>query len=311
MKYLKIVVINLIFLTVLYQMLEFTCFFLEVKRSYPLCAGNRSFKQFLTDNITGCYLLKYKSFDKNYKDLQFRKVEGSEFSDKKPIVIFGCSFAYGASLGDNQTVSYKLSKYLSRKVYNRAISGWGPQDMLYQVQRPDFYDTVKEEPEAVIYIFMCGHSYRIYREVWSLETQTFYKLSNNKLVQSFFHAGQPFYGFLARKIRYFWAENIWNDSSRQNEINNFAIAHFLTAKNEMEKHWKNTKYYILDYSNSYNESQLLNELNNKGYSVIYADSLTNENLHQLKYHISESDEHPNEKAWNLLTPLIANELHLN
>lgn len=310
MKYLKIVIINLLVLTLLYQILEISCFFIELTRSYKNCNDNRTFWEYTVDNLTKYYPIKYKSFDKTYENLYFRETAGSEFSDKQPILIFGCSYAFGAKLKENQTFSYKLSKYLHRKVYNRANNGWGPQNMLYQVQRPDFYNIVKETPAAVIYVFMDGHLYRTYREVWTFENQTFYKYSNGKLVQSPFKAGQPLYGYVARKIRYLYAENTWHNPNKYNEVNKFFTDHFLSAKQEMDKHWENTKYYILVYSCNEIEKQMLNNLNNKGFKVIYTSNLTDKNLNTIEYQISKNDMHPNENAWNLLTPLIANQLNL-
>ncbi len=306
----KILLINILILAVFYQIAEFSCFLCELKRAYPYCGSGRQFSQFALDNIKSNYLLKYKSFDKNYNNLTFRKTAGSQFSSKKPVVIFGCSYAYGANLNEEQIFSYKLSKYLSRKVYNRAYSGWGPQNMLYQVRRADFYNTVKEEPEAVIYLFMDGHLYRTLREVWTFENQIFFNYSNDKLTQSPFSAGGPFYGYLARKIRYFVAENIWRNDDKFDNLCKFLSAHFISAKKETEKYWKNTKYYILVYCCNEIEKQMLDELNNKGIEVIYVSELTNENILTKKYQISDTDMHPNERAWDLLTPLIAQKLNL-
>lgn len=310
LKTFKILLINILILAVFYQIAEFSCFLCELKRAYPYCANGRNFSQFALNNIKSNYLLKYKSFDKNYEQIKFRKVEGEQFSTRKPIVIFGCSYAYGASLEDEQTFSYKLSKYLSRKVYNRAYSGWGPQDMLYQVRRADFYNTVKEEPAAIIYVFMDGHLYRTLREVWTFENQVFYDYSNDKLIQSPFSAGGFLYGYLARKIRYFWAESIWREDNKFVRLRKFLSLHFISTKEETEKHWKNTKYYILVYCCNEIEKQMLDKFENNGFEVIYVSELTNENILTKKYQISDTDMHPNEKAWDLLTPLIAQKLNL-
>lgn len=304
------VLINIFVLVILYQIAELACYIAELKRAYPYCANGRSFKEFALNNIQHCYLLKYKSFEQNYEQIHFRKIAGSQFLNRKPVVIFGCSFAYGVGLDEEQTFSYKLSEYLSRKVYNRANSGWGPQDMLYQLSRDDFYNTVKEEPAAVIYVFMDGHLYRTMREVWTFENQIFYKNVKNGLKKSNFSSGGFLYGYLARKIRYILAENTWKNEKKFAQNSRFLTEHFLSAKQEADKHWKNTKYYILVYSCSQIEKLILDELNHKGFEVIYATELTNVNIQTTEYQLSETDMHPNEKAWNLLTPLIAQKLDL-
>lgn len=76
------------------------------------------------------YGKKLQTFNDTYEQRNYFSVEnryktvGSK--NKKPVVIFGCSFAYGEYLKDNQTFGYKLSKQTGRTVYNFAYSGWGP-----------------------------------------------------------------------------------------------------------------------------------------------------------------------------------------
>lgn len=293
-----------------YQTAEIACFFSELKRAYPYCSGGRNFKEFVLSNFQYRFQQKYKSFEQNYEEILFRETEGSQFSTQKPIVIFGCSFAYGFGLDKEQTFHYKLSKYLSRKVYNRSNSGWGPQDMLYQLRRADFYNIVKEEPAAVIYIFMDGHLYRTMREVWTFENQIFYKKLNNMLIKSNFSSGGFLYGYLARKIRYICAENTWKNEKKFTQNSRFLTEHFLSAKREADKHWKDTKYYILVYSCSQIEKLILDEFKHKGFEIIYVSELTDVNIQTTDYQLSETDMHPNEKAWDLLTPLIAQKLDL-
>lgn len=313
MKYLKILVINVVIVTICYQLLEVSCFFISLKNSYLQCNNGRTFSQYVFDNFNGLYSRKYVSFDELYKNLDFRNVVGSEYNKKKPIVIFGCSFAYGASLQEKQTFSYKLSQCLKRKVYNRAYPGWGPQDMLYQLRRADFYnETVTEEPEAVIYLFFNGHSCRLYREVWFFESQIFYRNSKNKLVLSPYSAGSPLYGYLAKSFRRSIVDDFVFQQKNFENIREFLAEHFISAKEEMQKHWKNTKFYILVYSCEQDiEKPVLDNLKNQGFKVIFIEDLTPINYDTSNYHISEFDSHPNEKAWDLLTPLIAKKLEMN
>ena len=48
---------------------------------------------------------------------------GDFYSKKKPIVVMGCSYAFGQGLKDKQTFSYKLSKKAKRPVFNWSIGG--------------------------------------------------------------------------------------------------------------------------------------------------------------------------------------------
>ena len=65
---------------------------------------------------------------------------------KKPIILFGCSYAYGYQLEREQTLTYKLAQNAKIPVYNRAFTGWGIQHMLYQSKIEKLYE-ILPEPE--------------------------------------------------------------------------------------------------------------------------------------------------------------------
>lgn len=309
MRKFRLLLINTFIIICIYQILEIVCFGFELHRAYPFCGNGRTFSQFIKDNIK-MFDNKAVNYDSYYKRVKFRPVFGQDYNNKKPILIFGCSYAYGWGLEDNQTFSYKLSEYTKRKVYNRAYSGWGPQNMLYQLRRDDFYNTVPEEPEYIIYVYMNGHSYRVFREVWSFENQLFYRYSDDKLEKSVFSSGGVLYGFIARKIRYIIAECITNIPCFKNHTEDIVIKHFIESRDEASKHWKNTKYAVFFYSYNGNETGIVSKLKDRGFDVIRYCELTNENINSLEYMVSKYDMHPNEKAWDLFTPLISEKLNL-
>lgn len=310
-NFIKIIITNFIIIFFLFQFAEISCFVYGLKKAYLFCNNGISFAHYVKSNIP-IYKEKYLSFDKAFKKLPFRETVGTNYKNKKPIVLFGCSFAYGAGLQYNQTLDYYLSNLTKRKIYNRAWCGWGVQDMLYQVRKPEFFkDIVEEEPEYVLYLYMCDHFERLYREVWYFDTQIFYKNKNGKLQEeSFFKAGSIFYGYSAKALRNFLATKYFNNPNKKEEQKNFLSQHFIESKNEMSKHWKNTKYCILVYSFYSEVYETLRELEKYGFKVIFLDNLTNIDFLTEEYQIAKNDLHPNEKAWKLLAPLIAKETNL-
>lgn len=311
MKYIKILFINFFIIFCIYQLLEVIFFGIDLFRSYPYCNKDRTIKQYIIDNFRDCYLQKYIKFETNYKKLPFRPISGKQYINKKPILIFGCSYAYGFYLDDTETISYKLSEYTKRKVYNRSFPGWGPQDMLYQLKRKDFYNIVQEEPEYIVYIFINGHSYRIFREVWTFEVQTFYRKTKDRLKESIFKSGGFLYGYIARTIRYQIGQYLTTNPKNLKFTEDMLLSHFTESKKEAQKHWKNTKYIILVYDYNNYEKNIIEKLKDEGFEIIFAEDLTDINLKMPEYQLSEHDTHPNEKAWNLLVPLLSKRLKLN
>ena len=90
----------------------------------------------------------------------------------------------------------------------------------------------------------------------------------------------------------------------------------MESKKEVEKHWKNVKFVIFDYESDSlwfnNSPNVLNEANveklrQDGFIVIKTSELTDKKLGE-GYYISKDDQHPNEAAWNLITPLFVKKL---
>ena len=244
-----------------------------------------------------------------------RKTFGLEYNSRH-VVVFGCSFAYGYNLKDEQTFTYKLSELIKRPVYNQAFTGWGIQHMLYQSKLSDLYNKIKD-PEYVIFIYIPDHLRRLYLMSfcsWNILNDEFnlrYKDVNGHLEEikndnTFLNQFKRLY--LVNEIQNKLASNYARDEKNKEEVYNFALKHFIESKNEMQKHWKDTKYVILFYLDYYESEKFKADLEKAGYIVINANKLTDENLMSDKY--MQTNIHPNEAAWDLLTPLIAERLKL-
>ena len=91
----------------------------------------------LEANNTVNYRTKYTIL-KDFNTTIYRNSFISEKTDKKPVIWFGCSFAEGAGLEDNQTPCYKISQLTGRSCINRSKGATGTQFMYYQLLNPDF-----------------------------------------------------------------------------------------------------------------------------------------------------------------------------
>lgn len=156
-KTIKIVLYNLIGLLFIAFIVNFILFYIEYTnfdKNIPISLVCEEYKNFMTRDIS-----VENSRQMLITSDEFRPVE-NEKSKKAPIVLFGCSFTYGAELENNQTFSYKLAQKTGRPVYNRGLNGLGVQHMLFQLQDKSFYEIIPK-PEYVVYVFMEGHIQRI------------------------------------------------------------------------------------------------------------------------------------------------------
>lgn len=256
-------------------------------------------------------------FDLEYvNDHSFRKPDGIDKNYKKPpIVLFGCSFTYGYKLNDDQTISHFLSEMSKRPVYNRGHNSWGLPHLVYQLSREDFYQNVPE-PEYLIYVFS-KHSIQMFYDyvfqLWDTNICLRYKEKNGKLIRvenpPKFIQGSYLLKIFYRKL----AENSYNCKFSDKD-ENLAVLHFVTAKNEAQKHWKNTKYVVL-FLDKITETEgfqdkLQSDLKKEGFVVLNAEDLTGFSDIPKKYRVQPDDPHPGEKYWQHLVPALIKKLNL-
>lgn len=264
------------------------------------------------------YFQKVSNFEENYQEIktsQFRKPEGVTYK-KKPIIIFGCSFAYGSGLSDNQTFGYKLSHFSKRPVYNRAFSGWGIQHMLYQIRKDSFYKEVRE-PEYVIYVFIDDHIRRMYLDIFDPSHKSIYlryKEKKGKLIER-----KPLFPFLwcfysVNQYQLVKACKINDKIENEDKNFNFMKKMLLESKREIDKKYPKEKFIIIKYGTHmeepswYIKTDRWKELEKEGFIVLDTNELTRKDLSSKKYCLE--DNHPNEKAWDLIVPKLVEKLKL-
>ena len=98
--------------------------------------------------------------------------------------MLGCSYAWSTGLKDNETFQYLLEKYTGRKVFNRAIRGYGIQHALYYLKHN--IELLKNQndyttPKYVIYTFIEDHIFRLLKPNDFFDIYLmFYKYDKNK-----------------------------------------------------------------------------------------------------------------------------------
>ena len=266
---------------------------------------------------------KYKFYNKTItlkearKNLtRLREPSGLNYKNKHKIMLFGCSFVYGYELNENQTIGYKLSNFLKIPVYNRAMVGGNPQELWYQVAAEGSEDFYNEVPltDTYIYTIIDSHFERIYNfyPVYTYRHPLNYLTSKGELKRDIQQSLllnllkiSYSYRFIEQKIKYNF---LTNKDNYPKIINNTAL-YLIESKKELEKRNKQKiNFIVLFYDKIRYEKELEQKLKENGIHVIKTKDLTKEDLKSLKYTLSKTNKHPNEAAWDLLTPLIAKEI---
>lgn len=243
-----------------------------------------------------------------------RKPIGTQYK-KEPIILFGCSFAYGEYLNEEQTFGYKLSKITKRPVYNRAFDSYGLQHMFYQSSLPEFYYNVPKS-NTVIYIFMYDHYRRMLSKTFALSNPNLYlhyKYKNNNLLIDNYDdilINCINYSYTIRAIKGFFKSIYMQNPNNADKITEEALTYFIKTRENLENHWNiKVNFIVFFYDENPLDKILIQKLKKNNFMVITTKELTTQDLYEQKYRIKD-DPHPNETSWNLLTPLFVQKVQM-
>ncbi len=258
-----------------------------------------------------------------YEKRNFRPVMNPD-SKKESIIIFGCSYAYGYVFNNNQTISYVMSKYSDRPIYNKAMNCWGIQHAIYQLKDKNFYKEIKTKPKYIFYVLMdnSGHYERLYYtafpDITANNYYLTYKQSGNNLTErkpflNLYYNFAIFRHIQNKIIKSRVDKNFWESPQKENF--NLFILHFKTVNKliktlwgseEDEKNGTSPQLIILTFENTKKE-YWQNELEKEGIKIIdIADTIGIHDLIDLKKGLFEPEicSHPNGKLWEKLVPKL-------
>lgn len=292
-KIIKIILCNILVGLVILGILE-VGLYLNYKKNHP--------------EIT--YSIKEVSYDKVLDYYNERPVQGKEYS-KQPIILAGCSFAYGQNLENEETFGYKLAHITKRPVYNFSLPGKGFQHNLYFIQNK-MYENNINNPEYFVYIMMSDQIRRLYTTVCLHDYTAFpeYKLDkNNKL-----YLKRNTYPFYKQFYVYYFFNNLYYTyiGYKNYKEHSVLVREYLREiKSAIKKDFPDIKFVVLfygDYEKYYNLD--LYELEKEDFIFVHTQDLSSVNIFADEYHLTPTDFHPNEKAWDILTPEFAKALNL-
>ncbi len=297
MKYLKVIIVNILLLILVFFLSDYLFvrkLVYHQKQAYPL--RKYIFSRWFYQNTYLDDIYIYNRETKNIKHLNERRYRTPlNVQDKNsPILIFGCSFAYGYRLSPDKNFSGQLAKYLQKEtIVNRALVSHSVQLMLYQLENPLFYNLYPKS-KLIIYVYIPDHIRRLYVGV---STDSFTKddiLYEMKAGRLQLKKGYKLYcrAYLINLMYKHLVSKIEEKTKRE-----FLIEHFKAASIAIRSHYGNIPFIVLNYS--YEPMDLPDEID-----VISLKDLSDKNFLAKEYRVSENDEHPNAKAWQEITPLF-------
>ncbi len=315
-KFLKLIFINLILLILLLFILEVLSFIKLAETYNEKLDVYNTFEYF-----------KYKRIYNKTRENNPYKFRPIEYRNphKRPILLFGCSYTYGHTLKDNETLSRKLEDYTNRTVINRGFNGEGASLIYFQASDPIIMKNIerslippktKEKDvntdfEYIIYTFISGHPKRNFLYKINIFDRYFnlrYELKNNKLERriikhTLLHSSYTF------KLFYNFINNKFIPSNTYQEL--VFKAEIEESFKLLKKYYPNSKIAIIIYPDGQNDiyinkaSQILKDFKDVTFIKV-ADYIPD--IYDDKYWLYN---HPSPYALDKLVPIIAKELNIN
>lgn len=264
------------------------------------------------------YFVTKKDFSiENLKESMRKPFGTNKNYKKRPILIYGCSFAYGDNLPKEETFGSLLSEKSKRPVYNFAMPARGLQHALFLLKNDE---KVTPTPEYIFYIFISDHARRMYMNCNKIDNckYIYYHLKNGKMVlqKNKYDLSERFYtSKYLKETFYFYSKNLFEE-----KIYKDVKSYFLAIQEAAKERYPNTKLVIINYGTDNIKilnSQRENELKKDGIEIINLrkeiKDKFNKDLKDDEYRISpEKDvyKHPNGKAWDLISDYLCEKYKL-
>ena len=296
---LKRVFINILLIFVVLVSVEFYSF-------YKTKIENDNFKK-QADQLEANNTRKYKTKYRLLKPFNTTIYRNSFIKNKsKNILWFGCSFAEGAGLNDNQTPCFKISELTGKSCINKAKGATGTQFMYYQINDENIMNDAKSA-DYVIYTFIWNHIQRLYNYQVNPLIDMFnlrYKIIDGNLVDITPQFNLLYSSFFVKRF----LNKIVYEQAKE-ESYNFKLFNKIMKEtyNISQKRYPNSKFIFIEFpelSRKELPDYEVKELESYGIKVIKVKDIIGDiDIYDKKYWLPDNI-HPTEHAWDLILPII-------
>lgn len=301
MSKLKIILVNLMIFLVAFFSIDYIVY-KQQDKIYNLHIG---YFQNLTKKIAVS-----DEYDKTYikERIQFRPALNENNTEKRSIVLTGCSFVYGQYLNENEILSYKIAQLVENPVYNLGVISKAINTTISLLQYGAFEKEVKIEPSLVIYTYADFQLLRLIMPNMPFEDNEFmFKINDNKLERK----RPPF--IISRFISLSVLRNkLYEFTKRHSKIyreylKKLLKLHFLEMKKLIDSKYSNVKFVVVVYYPCKIFEEIASELEKENIEII---RLTKEefgiNVKDRNYLLP--DGHPNALVWEIITPKLVEKI---
>lgn len=257
---------------------------------FPLPDSSTDFREFLDGRLIGSVTY---TFDR----AGLRRIPGAAQGAPYKAAFFGCSYMFGHGVSDDETLPYYFVREAKGAFegFNFAGEGWGPHQMLREIENGFVGQVVADAPDLAIYEAIPDHLRRVAgRAPW--ESGPKYELCGHR---DACYTG-PFHGTVYRKCRH-WFDRSWTGRffethfaklSRRCDIPLF-LAVLRRTRSLFEKN--GTRFVVVLWDRNELGAEILKVLRANHFEVIPLSTIIAETGLE-DFALTQADQHPSPAA---------------
>ncbi len=315
MKFLRILIINILILITIYGIGDFCCY-KYICYKYISSKQIKFFPQYYSD-----YVIEFPP--------SFKYPENLDKYTKPPILVLGCSYVQGQGLEEKDNITSRITKDTNRFAYNYGFAGFGPSYTLTMLMAEEQFPHI-EKPEKILYVYMFHHLQR-----WN-KWQYYNVLKELNLIPFQKYNFLDKYSHIYQYIRNVQIDKYYNEDKDFTKRSELFFNIMKKIKEQSDKLFPNTEFYFLIYSDiNYDLSHGIiysicqeNDVENMfkimyskefkerlealGMKVITTEELIGRKMDKTSDRIPNdiSRPHPSNSAWNEIMPKLEKALDL-
>lgn len=240
------------------------------------------------------------------------------------VLFFGCSFAFGEGLRDNETLPYQVGAQSDGRyrTYNFAFEAYGPNQMLAAIEHGIVRRVVSTTPQDAFYIAIPGHVWRVAgRVAWGGHAPRYVLDADGTVHRAgYFGDRKPLAARLGlrRGLRQLNKSAMWrilpmlNSSVTEDDFHlYFAVVH--RSQELLTAQYPGIRFHVILWPTVPQErvacAKLRDGFRHMGISVgLVSDILPDFDTNQRKYILSSLDHHPNALANRLVAKYLVTKI---
>ena len=232
-------------------------------------------------------------------------------------MVFGCSYAYGEGVQDDETLAHDIGELApAYRPYNYAFHGGGPFEALARVEHVDFDAEVAEKSGVAFYVFIDDHVNRVINASnvasWHSNEVHYARRPDGTFVHDgTFHQVEPWrtrlaqFVFSSRVLRYIGVQMPMKVTPEHVQLTIDALG---AVAKRFGARFPGSQFYVVIYPGSQWHAELVKGLGKLGVRTLdYHDLFKREDP---RYHLGE-DRHPSAEAHRTLAAAIVRDLDLD